>query len=81
MSASKKLDKIAWTVTVFTLGITILFMNGGAIGLKEMTRMMGYETRLFDNTRVHTIDIVMNDWDEVIKNAISEEYYDAFCVD
>ncbi len=80
MSASKKLDKIAWTVTVFTLGITILFMNGGAIGLKEMTRMMGYETRLFDNTRVHTIDIVMNDWDEVIKNAISEEYYDASVV-
>lgn len=80
MSASKKLDKIAWTVTVFTLGITILFMNGGAIGLKEMTRMMGYETRLFDNTRVHTIDIVMNDWDEVIKNAISQEYYDASVV-
>ena len=30
---------------------------------------MGYEERLFDNTRVHTIDIVMDDWDELIENA------------
>ena len=41
---------------------------------------MGYETRLFDNTRVHTIDIVMNDWDEFISNASSEEYYAAAVV-
>ena len=36
---------------------------------------MGYETRLFDNTRVHTVDIVMDDWDELIANATNEEYY------
>lgn len=35
---------------------------------------MGYETRLFDNTRVHTVDIVMDDWDELIANATNEEY-------
>ena len=38
---------------------------------------MGYETRLFDNTRVHTVDIVMDDWDELIANATNEEYYAA----
>ena len=41
---------------------------------------MGYETRLFDNTRVHTVDIVMDDWDELIENATNEEYYAASVV-
>lgn len=41
---------------------------------------MGYETRLFDNTRVHTVDIVMDDWDELIANATNEEYYAASVV-
>lgn len=80
MSASKKLDQIAWAVTAFILSLTVLFMNGGAVGLQEMVRSMGYETRLFDNTRVHTVDIVMDDWDELIANATNEEYYAASVV-
>ncbi len=77
MSGSKHFDKIAWTVTALILVATILFMNGGALGLEVMAHTMGYENRLFDNTRVHTIDIVMNDWDEFIDNATSEQYYAA----
>jgi len=77
MSTSKHFDKIAWTVTALMLVITILFMNGAALGIEVMAHTMGYENRLFDNTRVHTIDIVMNDWDEFIDNATSEEYYAA----
>lgn len=48
--------------------------------MQAMTHIMGYENRLFDNTRVHTIDIVMDDWDELIENAMSEEYYAANAV-
>lgn len=77
MSESKYFDKIAWTVTALILAVTILFMNGSTLGLEGMTHTMGYENRLFDNTRVHTIDIVMNDWDEFIANAASEQYYAA----
>ena len=77
MSGSKHFDKIAWTVTALILVVTILFMNGGALGLEVMAHTMGYENRLFDNTRVHTIDIVMNNWYEFIDNATSEEYYAA----
>ena len=80
MSGSKHFDKIAWTVTALILVVTILFMNGGALGLEVMAHTMGYENRLFDNTRVHTIDIVMDDWDEFIDNATSEEYYTAAMV-
>lgn len=80
MSGSKHFNKIAWTVTAFILVVTILFMNGSVFGLKVMAHTMGYENRLFDNTRVHTIDIVMKDWDEFIDNATSEEYYTAAVV-
>ena len=80
MSGSKHFDKIAWTVTALILIVTILFMNGGALGVEVMAHAMGYENRLFDNTKVHTIDIVMDDWDEFIDNATSEEYYTAAMV-
>ena len=80
MSGSKHFDKIAWTVTVLILAAVILFMNGTVLGLEVMVHTMGYENRLFDNTRVHTINIVMNDWDEFITNAASEQYYAAAVV-
>ena len=77
MSGSKHFNKIAWTVTAFILILTILFMNGSNFELEVKAHTMGYEKRLFDNTKVHTIDIVMNDWDDFIDNATSEEYYTA----
>ena len=77
MSASKHFDRIAVAVTALMLVVTLLFLNGGALGIEAMAHTMGYEARLFDNTRVHAIDIVMDDWDDLIANAISEEYYAA----
>ncbi len=77
MSASKHFDKLAWTVTALMLIITLLFRNGTALGIGVMPRTMGYENRLFDNTSVHSIDIVMSNWDEFIDNATSEQYYTA----
>ena len=75
MAGSKHFDIMAWTVTVFVLILTVLFMSGSAFGLEGMDRTMGYEHRLFDNAQVHTIDIIMNNWDEFIANAASEQYY------
>ena len=80
MAESKHFDKIAWTVTALILIITVLFMFGGTFGLEVMARTMGYESRLFDKTKVHTINIVMDNWDEFIADAISEEYYAAALV-
>lgn len=77
MSGSKHFDRVAVFITALMLVVTILFMNGAALGIEAMTHSMGYEDRLFDNTKVHTVDIVMNDWDEFIDDATSEEYYTA----
>ena len=63
MSGSRFFDRIAWSVTALTLVLTVLFMNGTALGMEVMARSMGYENRLFDHTKVHTIDIVMDEWD------------------
>lgn len=77
MTGSKHFDKIAWTVTALMLVVTILFMNGASFGMEVLDRAIGYENCLFDNTKVHSIDIVMNDWEDFIANAASEEYYAA----
>ena len=77
MSGSKQFEKIAWSVTAWMLILTLLFMNGRELGLESAAHTIGYEDRLFDNTRVHSIDIVMDDWEDLIANATSEEYYTA----
>ena len=59
---------------ILSLIVTILFMNGEALGLQASAAALGYETRLFDTTRVHTIDIVMDDWDTFIEGCEDEEY-------
>lgn len=74
MSGSKYFDRIAVIATALVLVLTILFMNGAALGIKAIAHTMGYEDRLFDRIKVHTVDIVMNDWDELIASAASEEY-------
>ncbi|WP_024860579.1 CotH kinase family protein [Ruminococcus flavefaciens] len=74
MSAHKNIDRICIAVTVLTLVIAFIFCNGQALGVKSTAHAIGYENRLFDHSRVHTIDIVMNDWDGFIEGCESEEY-------
>ncbi len=76
MSTNKVIDKIAIGLIILalvaSLGLMYLKISDPDFGSKSN---LGYETRLFDNEKVHTIDIVMNNWDEFIENCESEEYY------
>ena len=74
MSKHKNIDKICVCVVVASLIIALLFCNGKVLGIESVERVIGYENRLFDNTRVHTVDIVMDDWDSFIETCESEEY-------
>ena len=74
MSAHKNIDKICAVIVAITLVITILFCCGKALGIETQARTIGYENRLFDNTKVHTIDIVINDWDSFIETCENELY-------
>ena len=80
MSGSKHFDRIAVVTTVLILVLTILFTNGATLGIAATEHTMGYENRLFDNTKVHNVDIVMDDWEDFIADAANEEYYAASVV-
>ncbi len=74
MSTHKAIDKICCVVLALTLLLTILFVNGESLGLKTASSVMGYENKLFDTSKVHTINIIMDDWDSFVENCQSEEY-------
>lgn len=74
MSTHKHIDIICCVVLAVTLLITVIFVNGERFGINIITSAMGYENRLFDNTRVHTLDIVIDDWDSFLENCEQEEY-------
>ncbi len=74
MLAHKGIDRICVVVIVLSLLLTVFFMNGQALGLRSAARSMGYEETLFDTSRVHTIDIVIDDWDAFIETCESETY-------
>ena len=75
MSTHKHFDKICYVVLAATLILTILFMNAEKLGIQKASSIMGYEDKLFDTSTVHTINIIMDDWDEFTANCKSEEYY------
>lgn len=74
MSAHKNIDKICIIITVFTLIIGLLFCNGNLLGIETTAHAIGYENRIFDNSKVHKIDIVINDWDGFLETCESEQY-------
>ena len=47
-------------------------MNAEALGVHKESNVMGYENKLFDTSKVHTLNIIMDDWDEFLNNAKSE---------
>ena len=74
MSTHRNIDRICAIITVCTVLLTVLFMNGEALGLARADKVIGYETRLFDTSRVHTLSIVMNDWEGFLATCENEEY-------
>ena len=75
MSTHKSFDKICCVVLVLALALTVLFINAEQFGVQKASTVMGYEKKLFDTSKVHTINIIMDDWDEFTANCKSEEYY------
>ena len=75
MSTHKHIDRICCAALLLALVLTALFVNGESFGLQKASTAMAYETALFDISKVHTINIIMDDWDEFTANCKSEEYY------
>lgn len=74
MSTHKHIDRICCAALVFVLLITVLFVNAEQFGVESVHAEAGYETRLFDTSSVHTIDIVMDEWEDFLETCENEEY-------
>ncbi|MBQ9902580.1 MAG: CotH kinase family protein [Clostridia bacterium] len=75
MSTHKNIDRICLAIVAVTVAVALVFCGAAASGVITVAaRVIGYETRLFDQSKVHTLDIVMDDWDEFIKSCANEEY-------
>ena len=74
MSTSKAFNFLAVLGAIIMLAIVgLLFYTVSVTGVPR-GQTIGYEDRLFDDTRVHQIDIVCDDWEAFKANATSEEY-------
>ncbi len=74
MSTHKHIDKICLVVVILALLLCVVFMNGEVLGIRKSSQTAAYQDTLFDTSKVHTIDIVIDDWDGFLETAQSEEY-------
>ena len=74
MSTSKNINKICVIIALIAIIVTALFMNAEQFGIKPTSNVKKYETTLFDTSKVHTINIEMDDWQGFLDTCINEEY-------
>ncbi|MBQ6989612.1 MAG: CotH kinase family protein, partial [Clostridia bacterium] len=74
MITSKHIGRIASFALVLALVITLFLINGASFGITATPDSPAYAKKLFDTSRVHTIDIQMADWDGFLSTCQSEEY-------
>ena len=74
MATSQYLERVAVVLLIVSLLLSMAVFAVKASATESGGTVLGYESRLFDTSRVHTIDIVMDDWDSFIENCESEEY-------
>ena len=74
MLKHKYIDRICLAASLLAALAVILLMNGEAWGLVPASSSPGYEARLFDSSRVHQVEIVIDDWEKFLEDAPQEQY-------
>lgn len=74
MTRHKLVDRLGYIAIILACILSFIFMDGESIGIQATSKVIGYENRIFDTSYVHTIDIVMDNWDEFIASCENEEY-------
>ena len=75
MLHSKHIDKICIIALVLAMGLTALLFCGESLGLEKASASPAYASRLFDGSRVHTIDLQVEDWEAFLREKAPEEEY------
>ncbi len=76
MSTNRQIDKICIAAFGLALFITFLFFQIKKTDVQAASAPIGYEAKIFDTSTVHTIDIIMEDWDTFLENCTDEKYVD-----
>lgn len=79
MSTHRAIDRICAIAIAVAIVFSCLLWSMSP-GSMSVAHAMGYERTLFDTSRVHTIDIVMDDWAAFIAGCENEEYADCTVV-
>lgn len=78
MSKHKFTTRICACITVLTVALALVFSYFGAsLGIQSTASQLSYTSTLFDTSRVHQIDISIDesDWDDLVENASAKTYY------
>ena len=74
MSTHKHIEKVCVVFVLLALVLTAALMNADKLGIEKAENVAAYEEYLFDNSKVHTIDIQMDAWESFIETCENEEY-------
>ena len=74
MLRTKTADRIVCIAVVFMLAAAVCLWGLVEPVQGDGSHEIGYESRLFDTSRVHTIEITAENWDDIIANAVEEKY-------
>ena len=74
MIRHRRIDLICALAMALALALTGLLCFGETLGIRRASAAPGYAYRLFDDSRVHTVDLQVENWDAFLENASAEEY-------
>ena len=74
MIRHRQIDRLCALAMALALALTGLLFFGEDLGLQPASAAPEYSYRLFDDSRVHTVDIQAEDWAQFIAEAPEEEY-------
>ena len=74
MIRHRQIDRLCALAMALALTLTGLLFFGEALGLQPASAAPEYSHRLFDDSRVHTVDIQVEGWAQFIAEAPEEEY-------
>ncbi len=74
MVTHKYIDRICVGAALLAAAIAAVCIYLGAAGIQGRGTEQDYETRLFDSSRVHKLDIKTEDWEAFLRDADKEQY-------
>ena len=74
MIRHRYIDRICIAAILIAVALTILLFFGEQLGLRRASASPAYVTRLFDDSRVHTVNLDVEDWAGFLAGADDEEY-------